>query len=239
MIPYHGLPVTPEEVAEIVLKSGHGFVSHRHRSQLPMAALLCQSFAVDNGAFSAWAEGNPITDWSPYYSWAADCAKIPNCDFAVIPDIIDGDEKANDALLADWPLPRWFGAPVWHLHESFERLYRLATSWPRICLGSSGEFNRVGSPQWTMRMALAMTVLCDVHGRPITKIHGLRMLNPKVFTRYPLSSADSTNIARNVGIDVHWKSGNYLPATKRGRAAVMRDRIEIHNSPSTWTWSTN
>jgi hypothetical protein len=63
-------------------------------------------------------------------------------------------------------------------------------------------------------------------GRPACKLHGLRMLDPAIFTKLPFSSADSTNIGRNVGIDVHWKHGNYLPPTKEARAQVMRSRIE-------------
>ena len=63
------------------------------------------------------------------------------------------------------------------------------------------------------------------------------MLNPEIFTKIPLSSADSTNIGRNVGIDQHWKNGNYLPTTKEARAAVMRLRIESQNSPARWTFS--
>jgi hypothetical protein len=60
------------------------------------------------------------------------------------------------------------------------------------------------------------------------------MLDTEVFTKFPFASADSTNIGRNVGIDVHWKHGNYLPPTKEMRAQVMRARIEAHNAPSTW-----
>lgn len=47
---------------------------------------------------------------------------------AVSGGVIDGSEVANDALLDEWPFPIWFGAPVWHLHESFERLDRLANN---------------------------------------------------------------------------------------------------------------
>ena len=80
-----------------------------------------------------------------------------------------------------------------------------------------------------------MEAVCDGKGQPRTKLHGLRMLNPKVFTKIPLSSADSTNIGRNIGIDSHWTKGNYLPATKAGQAIVMRNRIEAYNSPQSWT----
>lgn len=59
------------------------------------------------------------------------------------------------------------------------------------------------------------------------------MLSQDVFTQLPLASADSTNIARNVGIDSRW-TGTYTPASKDSRAAVMRSRIEAHQSPIFW-----
>jgi hypothetical protein len=62
------------------------------------------------------------------------------------------------------------------------------------------------------------------------------MLDPAIFTKLPFSSADSTNIGRNVGSDVHWNHGNYLPPTKEARAQVMRSRIEAHNAPSCWNF---
>jgi uncharacterized Fe-S cluster-containing MiaB family protein len=60
------------------------------------------------------------------------------------------------------------------------------------------------------------------------------MLDPAIFTKIPFTSADSTNIGRNVGIDKNWKNGNYPPPTKESRAQVMRSRIEAHNAPSVW-----
>jgi hypothetical protein len=85
-------------------------------------------------------------------------------------------------------------------------------------------------------MGQAMRVICDDMGRPICKLHGLRMLDPAIFTKLPFSSTDSTNIARNVGIDKNWKHGNYPPPTKEARAQVMRSRIEAHNAPTTWNF---
>jgi hypothetical protein len=203
-----------------------------------LALEFCQSFAVDNGAFSAWKSGEPVTDWSRYYAWVADLHRYPNFDFAVIPDVIDGDEQANDALLAEWP---WrgtakggsVGAPVWHMHESIDRLKRLAHEWPRICIGSSGEFATVGNSRWWSRMGDAMNSITDKQGIPVVKLHGLRMLNTDVFSRLPLSSADSTNIAQNVGIDSKWR-GTYTPASKDSKARVLRERIEIVQALTFW-----
>lgn len=233
MIHYHGLPITPATAAVRAIDAGHAFVSFMHSDQLAVAAEVCQSFAIDNGAFSAWRSGKPVQNWGPFYEWASMCKRMPACDFAVIPDVIDGDEAANDALLTEWPLPKWFGAPVWHLHESLDRLERLASSFPRVCFGSSGEFASIKTAGWWGRMAQAMRVVCNDDGEPLCKLHGLRMLDPEVFTRIPFSSADSTNIGRNIGIDQTWK-GNYMPPTKEVRAAVMRSRIESQNSPVRW-----
>jgi hypothetical protein len=236
MIHYHGLPITPATAAVRAVGGGHAFVSFRHPDQLTVALEAAQSFAVDNGAFSAWKSGEPITDWQPFYEWVAELHRYPPFDFAVIPDVIDGDEADNDALLTEWP---WrltaphVGAPVWHLHESLERLDRLVSQWPRICLGSSGEFAQIGTPAWWVRMAQAMDVACDRDGRPAAKLHGLRMLNPDVFTRFPFASADSTNIAQNIGIDSAWR-GTYTPPTKEARAAIMRERIESQQSAVFW-----
>lgn len=233
MIKYHGLPINPQHAAVEAVHAGHAFVSHADPHALGLAVEVCQSFAVDNGAFGAWSAGRPISDWGPFYDWVTACSRIPSCDFAVIPDVIDGTEADNDALLREWPLPRWFGAPVWHMHESLDRLCRLIADYPRICFGSSGEFSTVGTPVWWERMSLAMLVACDMDGVPHAKFHGLRMLNPKVFTRLPLASADSTNIARNIGIDKAWR-GTYVPPTKGAKALVMRRRIESENSPVTY-----
>lgn len=235
MIHYHGLPITPETAAVCVLSAGHGFVSFAEPRNLALAAEVCQSFAIDNGAFTAWKQGKPVQNWAPFYDWAAQCKLVPSCDFAVVPDVIDGDEAANDALLAEWPLPKWFGAPVWHMHESLARLERLAAGWPRVCIGSSGEFATIGTAAWWGQMARALRVVCDDEGRPLCKLHGLRMLNPEVFSRLPFASADSTNIGRNIGIDQAWR-GTYSPPTKEARAQVMRSRIESHNAPARWAF---
>ncbi len=236
MIHYMGLPITPDVAAVEAIKAGHAFVSYRHPQQLPLAIEIAQSFAIDNGAFSAWRSGNPISDWSPFYAWACEYSKVPSCDFVVVPDAIDGDEAVNDRLVADWPLARSIGAPVWHLHESMGRLARLVREWPRVCLGSSGDFSRVGTAAWWSRMDQVMRVACDEQGRPRCKLHGLRMLSPAVFSRLPLASADSTNIARNIGIDRRW-NGPYPPAGKAARARVIRERIEAFNASPAWSSS--
>jgi hypothetical protein len=236
MIHYHGLPITPATACMAAVNGGHAFVSFAHTDQLTIALECAQSFALDNGAFSAWISGRPVTDWRTYYEWVADLHRLPAFDFAVIPDVIDGDEEANDRLLEEWP---WrdaaphIGAPVWHLHESLDRLERLALRWPRVCLGSSGDYATVGTYAWRARMDDAMDVLTDKRGRPVCKVHGLRMLDIEIFTLYPFASADSTNIGRNICIDSRWR-GTYTPPTKESRALLIRQRIEAMQSPQLW-----
>jgi hypothetical protein len=233
MIHYHGLPITPNTAALQAINGGHAFVSFAHPGQLGLAIEAAQSFALDNGAFSAWMSGQPVRDWTAYYEWVTNVGRHAHCDFAVIPDVIDGSEADNDAMLAEWPHGKFLGVPVWHLHEGMERLERLAADYPRIALGSSGAYSSVGTPRWWNRMAEVMRVLCDAEGYPLVRIHGLRMLAPDVFSRLPFASADSTNIGRNVGLDSNWK-GTYTPPSKEVRAALMRARIEAYNAPARW-----
>ena len=234
MIHYHGLPITPETAAVAAVSGGHAFVSFAHLGQTRLAIECCQSFAVDNGAFSAWMSGKPISDWAPFFEWAEELSYLPNCDFIVIPDVIDGDLNDQTVLISKFM--RHFGsrglsigAPVFHMHEPLEHAKYLSTAWSRVCIGSSGEYAKVGTESWWERMYDILRAMCDEKGRPRCKIHGLRMLNPLVFTKLPLSSADSTNIGRNIGIDKAWK-GTYLPPNKSARAALLRSRIESHNA---------
>ena len=64
MIHYHGTPCTPQTAAVELLTGGHAFVSYARPDDLSVAIEVCQSFAIDNGAFSAWRAGTPVHDWS-------------------------------------------------------------------------------------------------------------------------------------------------------------------------------
>ena len=230
MIHYHGGPITPETCAIRAWSGRHAMVSFAHPGQIEIAASVCQSFALDNGAFSLWRSGAQ-TDWPGYYTWCEEWLSHPACDWAVIPDVVGGTEEENDALIRQWPLG-FAGVPVWHLNESVDRLVRLADEWPRVALGSAAEYD-VSTPwKCLSRLADVLPAISGMNGRPYVKLHGLRMLNPRIVENVPLSSADSTNVARNIGIDQAW-SGRYAPATKEGRVDVLVGRIERHQSPPT------
>lgn len=229
MIHYHGGPITPETCAMRAWRGRHAFISWAHHDQIGLASGICQSFALDNGAFSLWKAGTPV-NWEAYYDWCREWLAHPACDWAVIPDVIGGTEEENDALVAAWPFGGR-GVPVWHLNESPDRLVRLAESWPRVALGSAAEFDVSKPSRCLARLAEVLPSISDAQGRPKVKLHGLRMLNPEIVERVPLASADSTNVARNIGIDVRW-SGSYTPATKEGRVDVLVERIERSQSPA-------
>lgn len=240
MIHYHGMPITPGSAAIAAISRGHAFLSFRYPDQLGIVLDVCRSFAVDNGAFSAWRSGNPIKDWTPYFEWLSVVSRFPKFDFAVIPDVIDGEVQDNIRLYAAFR--EYFhertdiGAMVWHMHEPLEHLAYLVHVAGRqgvVCLGSSGEFASVGNAKWWDRMGDAMGVACDEYGFPKCRLHGLRMLDPRVFGKLPLASADSTNIARNIGIDLAWV-GTYTPPNKEVRAMVLRERIESHQAAHRW-----
>lgn len=227
MIHYHGTPLGgPRQDAVRFLTGRHALVSFAYPDDLGVVAECCQSFVLDNGAFTAWKQGRPM-DFDGYISWVWEWCRHPGLDWALIPDVIDGDDSENDKLLKKWPrsLP---GVPVWHLHESVARFQWLAREYRTVALGSSGEFASVGTKQWWDRMGKAMSAICDERGRPMCKLHGLRMLDPEVFSRLPLASADSTNAAVNSGSLSRF--GMYLPPTVSQRAAVIAERIEAHNS---------
>lgn len=232
MIHYHGSPLSGPALGKEHFYSGrHALVSFAYKEDLAVVSELCQSFVFDNGAFTAWKQGGAL-DVDGYVRWVDDWNKHPGFDWALIPDVIDGDEAANDALLSQWPanLP---GVPVWHMHESIERLQRLATDYRTVALGSSGDYRMPNTARWWARMGKAMEAICDDVGRPRCRLHGLRMLNPAVFSRLPLASADSTNAAVNAGSKGRF--GMYLPISAASRANVIADRIESEQSASVWS----
>lgn len=233
MIHYHGTPIggSRQDVARF-LQGRHALIPFFRQEDLGIAADVCKSFVFDNSAFSIWRRGGTL-DVNGYIQWVRDWCRHPGFVWALIPDSIDGNEEENDALLAEWPadLAR-HGVPVWHLHESINRLQRLGREFPVVALGSSGQWSVPGTAPWWTRMEQVMDAICD-RGRPVCKLHGLRMLNPKVFSRIPLASADSTNAAVNSGSINRF--GLYVPPTASQRAAVIAERIESHNSAPIWS----
>jgi hypothetical protein len=242
MIYYHGGPITPISVAVDCWRSRHAMVSFANPDQISIAAEVCQSWAIDNGAFTFWGKDSkskyPMQD---FIDFLAGWYKHPALDWVIVPDDIDGDEKDNDNMLHEFT--GRFGyhymrnmVPVWHMHEDITRLESLCHDHGRVALGSSGKFSQPNTEEWWDRMSEAMDAICDEEGRPPCKLHGLRMMNPTIFAHLPLASADSTNVAQNLGAQA-WK-GAYQPLTKGARALVLIDRCESHASAVRWNRET-
>lgn len=154
MIHYHGTPVGGKrEDAAKFLAGRHALVPFPRKDDLGIVADVCKSFVFDNGAFTVWKKGGQV-DVEGYTRWVEDWHRHPGFTWALIPDVIDGDEEANDDLVRQWP-EELRGVPVWHLHESLERLQRLARCWRTVALGSSGQWSSPGTGAWWKRMGIA------------------------------------------------------------------------------------
>lgn len=217
MIKYHGTPITPKEIFYKAMPNRNALISFAHPHDMEKAFLYCDKVCFDNGAYSFWTKNKKV-NWNNYYDWV--CKHIEKIEFFIIPDVIDGTEYENDKLLIEcyykYPHLKDKGVPVWHIAESLERLKRLCDNYEYIAFGSSGEYSELGSSKWHNRMNEAMKIVCNEDGLPQVKIHMLRCLNPKIFTKYPFYSGDSTNLARNHSRD-GWQQ--------------ILNRIDKYNSP--------
>ena len=229
MIVYHGTPFGGDRAGVArFLRNRHALIPFPRQEDCAVAMQVCQTVVFDNGAFTAWKQGQPITDWTPYHEWCDEWHRHPAFAWAIIPDVIDGSEDDNDELLDEWP-GHIEGVPVWHLHESFERLDRLC-KWPRICIGSSGQYATPGAKGWMRRMRDAMEVICDAGGRPRTKLHGLRMACSEYTGRFPFASVDSTNVAQNASLLPRF--GTYAAPTRWQRAESIAYRMDALDTVS-------
>ncbi len=238
MIRYHGGPIWPEKAAIKLWKGRHGFVSFYRPDQIEIAAEQCDTFAIDNGAYSFWRlNAGQRVDVPAYADFVQRWSKSPSFDWCLIPDIIDGTEDENDDLVESWDamvdMNHLLCVPVWHLHESLARLDRLMQRYPRVALGSSGQYEKLRTSQWVTRMNTVMERVCDPEGFPRTKLHGLRMLSGEILRDYPLASADSTNIARNIVFDQAWR-GPYAPKSKVTRAIIIAENMDHDRVCKRW-----
>jgi hypothetical protein len=194
MIHYHGTPITPRSA--LLTLAGRCFcVSFAQTQDIRACHEVGQSVMLDNGAFTFWRQGG-VPDWDAYMEWAEEWLDF-HTTWAVIPDVIEGSEEENDALLVKWFQRRLRGgAPVWHLHESLERLRRLAHGYERVCFGSSGAYRVVGSDAWHRRIEQAFNTISEPSGRIDCWVHMLRGMSLSGDV-YPFASVDSTDVARN------------------------------------------
>ena len=190
MIHYHGTPITPyHELQKLAGK--HFCVSFAHPQKVDWILQNAQSVMLDNGAFSSYTRGKPF-DKDGFIRWVDD--KLYGANWAVIPDEIGGDVATQRDYMKDWPYPKHLSAPVWHMHLHTDYLRELVDNYPRFCFGSSGEYWKVGSADWSRRADEAWDIIEKSNARPwVHMMRGLRLSKE----RWPFASADSTNVARN------------------------------------------
>ena len=229
---YHGGRHSTNALARAIWQDRNAMVSFADapNSQVEIAFAVGREVIFDNGAFSVWRQGISI-DWADFYRWVNRWRR-PALRYVLIPDVIDGGEPDNDALLRSCPLPRWMQLPVWHLHESIDRLKRLRDDYERVALGSSGKYRTPGAMAWWGRMDEAMEVLCDSSGFPLIPFHGLRQQNPALFAHVPYASADSAMVSRSIGT-TNW-GGCYQNAPDDAKAFALIRTVE--SAPCAQQW---
>lgn len=218
MIHYHGTPITPRSKL-LEMQGRHFCVSFADPRDLETCLKIGQSLMMDNGAFTAYTKGKPM-DKLGFYSWCEEYLCHPN--WAVIPDVIGGSIEEQRESMRDWPFPPELSAPVWHLNLPLEWLEELADRFGRVCLGSSGEFWQIGTRKWEQRMNQAFEVLS--RKRFLPWVHGMRMLGQSD-GRWPLASADSSNIAR------HHAELNLSPEVMANRIDAVQPQRKWKPSP--------
>lgn len=236
MIHYHVVGYGPLADTARWIAGRHALVSYLNDQYFDTVFPLVQSFVLDNGAYAAWRSDTPF-DYDAFVRTCLRWHRHPAFDWAVVPDVIDGDEAENDAFLRAWP-DEIRGVPVWHMHESLDRLVRLGHEWPYVALGSSGSVSHPGSRAWWLRMTEAMTALCDDEGRPPCRLHGLRMMREDIIERLPLSSADSATACRSSRHHAdNPRCGKAVLGVKshRVRAEILALRLESVQSAERWT----
>lgn len=206
---YHGTPITPQ--SSLVTLGGHEHdfcVSFFRPDQVSWVDENSRSWFGDNGVFSFWmaalkAGGEVIlaADYlAAYYDWCRRwCLEgSGRCEWVVIPDPIGTGTQELDALLREWPSElAEFGVPVYHLDEPIDRAIRLLDRYGRLCVGATGEYRQILSPDFCSRMDELFDAILSFFGHipPIHFFRGLQLLKPEC--DWQITSADSTDVARN------------------------------------------
>lgn len=213
------------------LKGRHALVSFAHPTQIAEVLECCESFCLDNGAFTIWKTTGGNIDVAEYCKWVDSLATHPSFDFALIPDIIGGTVEENDALINSWK-SNHICVPVYHLGEPIDRFFSLAEKFKKVAFGSTDAWARNGSKAWWENMAEFMDIVTDDNGVLPCKVHGLRMLDPKLFQYLPLHSGDSTN----AGVNGHLcMKGGIHPAVERWQGNErIAQKIEAYQSAPVW-----
>lgn len=219
---YHVTPITPNH--QLMRLAGRCFlVRYGRHDQLELVRQIASSILYDNGAFGFYTEAMKAferdkaagldvqaddyirvsTDWNAYYAWIDPLLDNPTS-WAIVPDVIGASSQEQDALLKQWPHGKERAAPVWHMDEPIDRLLRLLDEWPRVCIGSTGEYWRIWlpgregvdlDPAWEARQDKVWEAL-ERRFRRTPYVHMLRGM-ATLGRRWPFASGDSSDAGQN------------------------------------------
>ena len=199
MICFHGTPFSGSVYDVLPFFDNRNFlISMQYPQYGSVVKQRAAGIILDNGAFTIWKKGRGQIDVQKYLEFVKEYEKLSNYCWCFIPDTIEGTVRQNDAQIEEWL--RLYGnyksAPVWHYHEPLERLLQLSKEFSIIGLGSSAEYSKIGDSKWIGRTKVIFNYASE--NLPKCKLHGLRMLNRRIFTLFPYYSGDSTNVGRNI-----------------------------------------
>ena len=226
MIHYHGTPISGASYDILPFFEDRNFlVSFLYRGNLLQVQQYSSSYLLDNGAFTLWRQGKKPIDFLEYKDFVEENTLYSNYSGCFIPDTIDGGIIENDKMLDRWITlhGEYKSIPVFHYHEPLSRLKELSY-FPIVALGSSDKYAKIGTVSWTTRTKEIFYYYKE-EGLSC-KLHGLRMLNRRIFIHYPYYSGDSTNVARNINM---YKTRQGL-STRLKAATELATIIESHLS---------
>ncbi|HIF5778101.1 TPA: hypothetical protein ACX3EJ_001077 [Vibrio parahaemolyticus] len=227
---------------EVLYKDSCALVSFARMDQLNYILNVAKVVVFDNGAFKDWNDRrkgkkkdvDPITHWAKYYRKVLSI--YSRIHWFLIPDVIEGTEEENDALIKMLPISlRNKAVPVWHSDESFDRLDRLCERWPMVAIGMCGPHRKIESHAAERRIQEIFHHLYCVKKSDVM-IHGLRVLDGRVLGRFPYHSGDSSFVATNVP-----KTREFMPdiQCKLARTAICKGKIETVIPPTVEEWVRN
>lgn len=238
---YHGTPITPRPVLEPMGARDY-CVSFYRPDDAEWVDANARSWFADNGVFSFWMaalkSGGEVVMTREYLDayyafvrrWVLEGSGA--CKWAVIPDPIGTGTQELDALLREWPADLAdYGVPVFHLDEPLDRAVMLLERYGRLCLGAAGEYRAILSDAFCGRMDDLFDAIHAGFGKipPVHMFRGLQLLKPE--HGWPISSADSTDRARNHN-RLKVLGDRYLWAV--GQTADRWDRMAANRCQS-WT----
>jgi hypothetical protein len=200
-LPIFGTPITPAHLLQELVGESFcvSFWTKRDAEVARIRGLVGEMLMLDNGAYSAWQKGGDEPFLSAAYlddyeAWAGEQLELCPAAVAVVADTITGTTEQNRALWKASRLPKGRRMVVFHMHESDEYLRELlASGESHLAFGSSGQFAKVGTPEWHARIAGMMAVVDEAETRP--HVHMMRA--QAQHSLYAWDSSDSTNLAVN------------------------------------------